>query len=297
MSLHSSQYSLGCPIWSNPKWVGRLFARKSKQSDWLRQYSQVFSTVEGNSTFYGLPQPETVQKWAEQTHEGFTFSLKFPRVISHEKQLLHCESELTTFLELLEILHRSQRLGPSFLQLAPTFSGREFPQLAAFLQSLPKEYPYAVEVRHLDYYDEKEHEIRLNQLLAEFNIDRVLVDSRPLFAKRARTQYEQISQGRKPRVPVRKTVTGSGPFVRLIGRDQVADLQKWSQSWARITAGWIREGLRPYLFTHTPDDSFAIDFARLFHNELRLHLPEIPPLPAWPGEVEAAKLGEQRTLF
>jgi len=49
------RYFLGCPIWSNKDWVGELFAPDAKQKDFLQQYASVFNTVEGNTTFYGLP--------------------------------------------------------------------------------------------------------------------------------------------------------------------------------------------------------------------------------------------------
>jgi hypothetical protein len=48
------QYCLGCPMWSNQQWVGELFTSNAKPADFLRQYSSVFNTVEGNTTFYAL---------------------------------------------------------------------------------------------------------------------------------------------------------------------------------------------------------------------------------------------------
>ena len=55
---------LGCPVWSNRDWIGELFTAGAKPGDFLRQYSAVFDTVEGNNCFYGLPRPETVSRWA-----------------------------------------------------------------------------------------------------------------------------------------------------------------------------------------------------------------------------------------
>ena len=42
----------------------------------LRYYAERFDTVEANSTFYRLPEPEMVQRWAERTPPGFVMHVK-----------------------------------------------------------------------------------------------------------------------------------------------------------------------------------------------------------------------------
>jgi uncharacterized protein YecE (DUF72 family) len=42
----------------------------------LRHYAERFDTVEANSTYYRLPEPELVANWAERTPEGFTMHVK-----------------------------------------------------------------------------------------------------------------------------------------------------------------------------------------------------------------------------
>jgi uncharacterized protein YecE (DUF72 family) len=64
---------LGCPVWACPAWVGPFFTPDSKPRDFLKQYSSVFNTVEGNSTFYALPSRDTVRRWANETADGFRF--------------------------------------------------------------------------------------------------------------------------------------------------------------------------------------------------------------------------------
>src|SRR4051812_44448356 len=93
LSLH-----LGCPVWASADWLGTVFTADAKRSDWLRQYATAFNTVEGNSTFYGLPKLETVERWAHDTPPGFQFCLKFPRIISHEHELVNAESDTRVFL-------------------------------------------------------------------------------------------------------------------------------------------------------------------------------------------------------
>ena len=86
-------YYLGCSIWGNKDWVGELFTKDAKTKDFLQQYASVFNTVEGNTTFYGLPSEATVARWREETSEGFRFAFKFSRAISHEKRLVNAELE------------------------------------------------------------------------------------------------------------------------------------------------------------------------------------------------------------
>jgi uncharacterized protein YecE (DUF72 family) len=289
-------YRLGCPVWVCAAWKGTLLEKNAPRSAWLSQYSSVFGTVEGNSTFYALPSAEAVQRWADETHPGFQFALKFPKAISHDKRLNDARNETAAFLSLLEVLQKGDRLGPSFLQLPPTFDRREFPVLKAYLQSLPKEFPYAVEVRHRDYFDLRSIETALDELLTSLGVDRVLFDSRALFSAPASDPAEEEAQRRKPRSPLRFTVTGRRPFARIVGRNDVSLVQPWLQEWADVVAGWISQGFQPLVFAHTPDDQFAPQMAELFHEELRRRVPQLPPLPAWPGR-KAAPTERQKTLF
>ena len=151
---------LGCPVWACEQWKGSLFRKKAARKEWLSQYSSVFSTVEGNSTFYGLPRLETVQSWAEHSQEGFRFCLKAPRAITHDRRLARAEFDTAQFIEVLDVLHEADRLGPSFVQLPPDFSPASFSTLESWLRRLPKHLSWAVEVRHHDWYDEGSVESR-----------------------------------------------------------------------------------------------------------------------------------------
>lgn len=283
------QLHLGCPVWACPEWVGTLY-RSSNRRTWLGDYSTVFNTVEGNSTFYALPSTDVVRNWAAETHPGFKFSLKFPRQISHEGQLAEDIDVSNHFLELLEILSEADRLGPAFLQLAPWFSGEHLPRLRRYLMTIPREFPVAVEVRHLDFFDQGRYETEFEEILVEHQVDRVLFDSRALFSRPPEDAAERKSQSRKPRSPLRHTVTHRHPFVRFVGRNRIETVDKWIQEWADVIANWLRQGLEPYVFTHAPDDSFAPDFAATLYAAIRARIQELPPAPTWPGRDQPRQL-------
>ncbi len=284
-TTHNSLYRCGCPVWNCDAWKGSLYAASAPKDRWLKSYTSVFGAVEGNSTFYGIPEPSTFRRWADQAVDGFKFALKFPRVISHEKELLHAETETKLFLDGLEILADADRLGTSFLQLGPRFTGKQLGPLQRYLEQLPAKYPLAVEVRHPAWF-ESPFENELNQLLEHLGIDRVIFDSRPLYSAPPTDEAEIKSQGRKPRSPIRDFVTGSRPMLRLVGRNNVALVDPWIDEWIPKVATWIRDGLEPYVFSHTPDDAFAPLLAMRFHNALAKSIQELKPIDSWPHSVE-----------
>ena len=265
---------LGCPIWSCGHWSGEVYPEKTPRSGWLNWYSRTFNTVEGNSTFYALPRPEAVKRWAEQTEPGFCFSLKFPRLISHELELRNAEAATKDFLQCLELLASEDRLGPTFLQLGPQFGPERFSLLCRFLEQLPKDFRWAVELRHLDWFDSGEHEQRINDFLRKRQIDKVLFDSRPLYQSPPDDEIETESQRRKPKTPVRQTVTGNHPMLRIVGRNRIELADRFFDQWAPIVAHWVREGLQPYVFAHAPDDRFAPALARRFASRMQREMPE-----------------------
>ena len=258
---------IGCPVWSCPHWRGSVYKPKSPRSAWLREYSHAFSTVEGNSTFYAIPTEDTFKRWTDVTAEDFKFVLKFPRVISHERKLVGAEFETDLFLSGLDIMLDAGKLGPSFIQLAPSFGPSSLNNLAKYLDQLPQQFPYAVEVRHPDFFKEP-FQTQLNELLIEHAVDRVIFDSRPLFSAPPEDEIEEVSQQRKPNVPVQKQVTSKTPIVRLVGRNDLSQLDACTVEWSQQLLAWKKEGLEPYIFTHTPDDRFAPRFAEMMHQAI-----------------------------
>jgi uncharacterized protein YecE (DUF72 family) len=286
-------YRIGCPVWGCRTWHDQVYPNGTQSDAFLAWYSSMFPTVEGNSTFYAVPPQETFKKWRDSSCESFQFSFKFPRRISHDLKLSHCDDELKQWLERLEILRDGGRLGPTFLQLSPSFSFRYLAQLSSFLRKLPRDWPWAVEVRHLDWFDEGDMESTLDDLLQSLGMDRVLFDSSPLNSLEAADAHEEASQKRKPKSPYRTTITGKRPMLRLIGRNNPAEVSLHWEQWARTIASWIRDGYEPWIFTHAPDDTFAPSLARLLHDQVRTHLPELLELP----KLEEHKSMKQLRLF
>ncbi|STL71913.1 conserved protein, UPF0759 family [Escherichia coli] len=69
------------------------------------------------------------------------------------------------------------RIGQYWLQLPATFGPRELPALWNFLDSLPGEFNYGVEVRHPQFFAKGEEEQTLNRGLHQRGVNRVILDS------------------------------------------------------------------------------------------------------------------------
>ena len=95
---------IGTSSWQFEGWRGVFYPDKTPIKSYLAHYVTQFDTVEVNTSFYALPRPATVVDWVESAPEGFTFALKAPRLITHEKKLVNAESATLAFLDVLRSL-------------------------------------------------------------------------------------------------------------------------------------------------------------------------------------------------
>ena len=277
-------YHLGCPAWSCRDWIGSVFPASTPQNELLRRYAKLFNSVEGNTFFYALPKQALLEQWMAETPDGFRFAPKFPKAITHEHRLHRADEETKTFLSLLEKLADGNRLGVSFLQLPPSFNIHNFDTLEAYLAKLPQAFAYALEPRHISWFDEGDNEKRLDELLIKQGIDKVIFDSRPLFSDLPDDREEREAQERKPHTPVRKVALGQRPVLRFVGRNQAEKNEQWIKEWAPIINKWILEKKEPYIFAHAADDANAPYVARRLHQQLQKLNPFLPSLPEYESD-------------
>src|SRR6476469_10023182 len=98
---HKNSLWLGTSSWQFDDWRGVFYPEGLPKQQYLPYYARQFNSVEVNTSFYGLPKPSTLVNWVESVPVGFTFSLKFPQAISHQKRLANCEQETLAYLDVL----------------------------------------------------------------------------------------------------------------------------------------------------------------------------------------------------
>jgi uncharacterized protein YecE (DUF72 family) len=186
---------IGTSGWSYNEWTGVFYPSSSTNK--LSFYSKVYGTVEVDSSFYAYPSKGLVLGWARYTPANFVFSIKLPRLLTHEKKLdlgKGVESDLIRFLSLLKPLIATGKLGPVLVQLPPSFSlESDFEKLKGFLGRAPEDVKFAVEFRHPSWLREE-----VWSFLRGKNVANVIVD--------------------EPLLPPDTVVTADFAFVRWHGR-------------------------------------------------------------------------------
>jgi uncharacterized protein YecE (DUF72 family) len=137
---------IGTMGWSYNFWKENFYPENLTSKEFLTYYTRQFNTVEVDNTFYRIPSKQTVTAWKEQAPSDFLFSLKFPKIITHVKMLKDCQEEARVFIERVGLLQ--EKLGPLLLQFPYAFGNEHAPLLRDFLNTLPKEHRYVVEVRN-----------------------------------------------------------------------------------------------------------------------------------------------------
>jgi uncharacterized protein YecE (DUF72 family) len=158
---------IGTAGWSIPKQYAEALPQIGTH---LERYSQLLSCAEINSSFYRSHRLSTWEKWAASVPEDFRFSVKAPKTITHEVNLVCGPEPLKTFLA--EIKTLAIRLGPILFQLPPKSAFN--PNVAEAFFTLFRDQhsgPTVLEPRHPTWFTaEADH------LLQKFNIARVAAD-------------------------------------------------------------------------------------------------------------------------
>ena len=135
------------------------FRKKSR----LHYYSHLFPTVEINSSFYKNPLASTYRKWSEDVTEGFRFSIKLSKSVTHEKELKYDPSLVRSCLEPAEGL--ANKKGCLLIQLPGKINLDYFSKLEKLLERVDKlntkkpTWRLAIEFRNADWYIRETEEL------------------------------------------------------------------------------------------------------------------------------------------
>jgi uncharacterized protein YecE (DUF72 family) len=143
---------VGTSGYSYKEWKGTFYPSDLPAAKMLGFYAAQFGSVEINATFYRMPDPKTLEKWAGEVGDEFTFVLKAPQRITHQKRLANVDEDVRYFLEVANAL--GSKLGPLLFQLPPNFK-KDVDKLRGLLSLVPHNHRVAFEVRHESWLDDE----------------------------------------------------------------------------------------------------------------------------------------------
>lgn len=144
------QFWVGTSGYNYAEWKGSFYPEKFSSKKMLPFYAERLPTVEINYTFYRMPTERLLQGWSTMTPEGFRFTLKAPRRITHDARLKDCDDLTRAFCDAAGAL--GPKLAVLLFQLPPSFK-KDLDVLGAFLMTLPPGARAAFEFRHQSWHD------------------------------------------------------------------------------------------------------------------------------------------------
>ncbi len=278
-----STINLGTSSWNFDQWRGAFYPEKLPQKQYLTHYARHFNSVEVNTSFYALPRPGMLINWVDTVPDGFTFALKFPRAISHEKRLVDCESATLAFLDALRSLGAAA--GPGFLQLPPDFTraqhGRTLATYLDWLATQIDDLRIAIEVRANDLITPAFATFVAERSMAFALTDRWARDNQPA-PDIAPAWLDLVAQSKAPSFAFLRWIGNNpdGPWADATQRNRElvaprdAQLDLWAQ---RIITLW-QAGIHVFGYMHNPYEGYSPTSVQ----RLCTRLTPTIPTPQWP---------------
>ncbi|MBS1665849.1 MAG: DUF72 domain-containing protein [Bacteroidetes bacterium] len=230
---------LGCAKWGRKEWIGKIYPKGTKDAQFLDHYVQHYNTIELNATHYKIYSPAEIAKWAAKAQgKNFKFCPKFVNSISHYSGFNNVDYLTTSFLE--GVLAFGENLGPIFLQVSEKYSPNQRDKLFKYLQSLPKDLQFFLEVRHPDWFSNKAIRTELFDLLRSLKMGAVITDT----VGRRDCAHMELS--------IPKT------FIRYVSNSLHASDYTRIDAWVERMKFWLDNGMQElYFFMHMHDEAFS----------------------------------------
>ncbi|MEP6666423.1 MAG: DUF72 domain-containing protein [Nocardioidaceae bacterium] len=265
-----TQARVGISGWVYPAWRGTFYPKGLGQKRELEYASRHLSSIEINGSFYSLQRPSSFQRWHDETPDGFVFSVKGPRFITHMKKLADAEVPLANFFA-SGVLALGDKLGPLLWQLPPTL-GFDEERLATFFERLPRTTSAAA--RLAEQHDDKIPEDRaLTTASVDQPLRHCLEVRHPSLATERALQVMRdhdvaiVIADTAGKWPMVEELTSDFAYARLHGADELyvsgytaAALDRW----ANKVRGWVDSGRDVYVYfdndakVHSPYDAQAL---------------------------------------
>lgn len=148
---------IGISGWTYAPWRGVFYPKGLPHRAELEYASARLDSIEVNGSFYALQRPSSYRNWAGSTPDGFVFSVKGGRYITHILRLKNCRGALANFFA-SGVLTLGPKLGPLLWQLPPNLPF-DPDAVDAFLTLLPRTTAEAVTLAAETTLDEDRVEV------------------------------------------------------------------------------------------------------------------------------------------
>lgn len=224
-------------------WGGGVFYPADlAQTKWLEYYSQHFTTVEINASFYHLPKRTVFENWHRRTPKNFVFSVKGSRFITHVKKIRGTSEPLERFFAAVSGL--SEKLQVVLWQLPPGL--RANPEILKGFLELIRRHPVgratrqAFEFRHESWFTED-----IYAVLRSFGACLSIAHSR--------------------RFPCAEELTADFVYLRFHGGSALY-ASNYSRRelavWAKKCKTWLKEGKDIYAYFNNDVGGYAVANAK-----------------------------------
>jgi uncharacterized protein YecE (DUF72 family) len=170
MAESLAERRIGTAGWTIPRIVADSFPAEGSA---LERYAARFACAEINSSFHRAHRESTWARWAESVPDGFAFSAKLPKEITHRRRLADCEEPVAQALA--EMRPLGAKLQVLLVQLPPSFAF-DASVVEPFFAGLRGQWEggIACEPRHGSWFDAEPE-----ALLARHRVARVAADPPP----------------------------------------------------------------------------------------------------------------------
>ena len=233
LGARKAQIYLGCAKWGRKEWIGKVYPPGTKETQFLEHYVRHYNSIELNATHYKIYSPAEIRRWANKAAgRPFLFCPKIPQSISHYSSFRGVDDQTTAFLE--GVLAFGPHLGPIFLQVSDQYGPSRRDALFDYLESLPGDLTFFLEVRHPAWFADA----ALFQKLRGLRIGAVITDT----------------AGRRDCAHMHLTVPRA--FIRFVGNSLHPSDYTRIDRWVERIRHWLDHGLEDlYFFMHMHDEA------------------------------------------
>jgi uncharacterized protein YecE (DUF72 family) len=243
---------VGCAKWGRKDWVGKIYPPKIKEADFLNHYAKHFNCIELNATFYKIPTEKQAVAWSSKVGDNFLFAPKFAELITHKKKLQDVNELTKRFVDGLAGF--GKKLGPVFFMPSPFMGPKSMQTLTTFIQSLPQDIHFFIELRNKDWYANHEAHNEIFSFMETHNMGSIITDA----------------SGRRDCVHMRLSTPEA--FIRFVGNGLHPTDYTRVDEWVQRIKKWMEQGIKKvYFFMHQHEEIHSPELAKYVIQQLNKH--------------------------